>query len=129
MSIAAYVVRPDSLAASHDRVTLRVGLPWYRSLPWAGVVDVELEIDGIALSSDEVTVDGQALSDLSSRRDYWHIQHRATILFPTESAPPVGSHANVIVRVHLRIPGPLLADGRPMPFTFEDRRDIVVAAI
>ncbi len=126
VSIAAYAVRPDSVVVTAETIEVHVGLPWYRSLPWAGVAGVELEIDGSPVEGAEATIDGYRPEELASREDYWHIQHRAVVVFPRGGAGTVSGPVPVVVRVHLRVPGPLLPDGSPMPFTFEDRRILAV---
>lgn len=122
MSTATYVLRPDSLEQRDGRLLLKVGLPWYRSLPWAGVADIRVSIDG--REAPVVAVDGRSLSALADREDYWHIQHRAEVLVDADA--PDG-RAEVELHVDLRIPGPTKPDGSPMDFAFELTRQVTVA--
>jgi hypothetical protein len=127
VSIATKAFQADSLTASARGVSLRVGLPWYRSLPWAGVTSIALEIDGVD-AGEPIAVDGTAVGELPSREDYWSIQRWATIQFPPMDAARPGSEVTARVRIDLRVPGPLLPDGSPMPFLFDETRDVVIGA-
>src|ERR671912_436666 len=94
MSIATYVVRPDSVAIRPGVVVLRIGLPWYRSLPWAGIAGIDIQVDGAPCDGASVTIDGWPLERIREREDYWHIQHRATVVagISASLAPGQSSH-------------------------------------
>jgi hypothetical protein len=126
VSIATKAFRADSVAVSGDGLQLRVGLPWYRSLPWAAVAGVELELDGVDVGP-AVAVDGVPVDRLPVREDYWSIQRWTQIDFDKPDGVQPGAMMSARVRIHLRVPGPLLSDGSPMPFAFDETRNVVIA--
>ncbi|BDZ44131.1 hypothetical protein [Naasia aerilata] len=122
MSTQAYVLRPDSLRADERQVTLVVGLPWYRALPWAGVADVRVTLDGRPV--EVVSVDGRDLGALQDDPGYWGIQRRAEVVLDASAR---GASVAVGVHVDLLIPGPTKPDGSPMDFAFETERRLTAA--
>lgn len=118
VSIATKVLRADGLTVDRSTAVLRIGLPWYRSLPWASVADVAVNIDGIDLGVPS-SIDGSRPDQLTERSDYWSIHQWADVRFDSSAIPVAGEKVSVRLRVDLRIPGPLAADGGPMPYRFE----------
>lgn len=49
-------LREDALSAAPDGFELRVGLPWIRSLPLAGISGLSVEIDNQPVADDDLTV-------------------------------------------------------------------------
>lgn len=126
VTISTKAIPADAVAASATSIRLKIGLPWYRSLPWAGVESVTLDLDGTPLG-EPASIDGVTLEGLDSREDYWFIQRWAVAEFANPLALRPGIEVDARVRVRLRIPGPLLPDGSPMPFVFDETRRVVVA--
>lgn len=126
MTISTKAIPAEAVAASTNGVFLKIGLPWYRSLPWAGVDGVALDIDG-ASAGEPLSIDGWTPQDLIGREDYWSIQRWAVVEFANPSDVRPGTEVDARVRVRLRIPGPLLPDGSPMPYLFDETRRVVVA--
>ncbi|WP_431794944.1 hypothetical protein [Microbacterium enclense] len=118
MSIATKVLRTDGLTVDGSTAMLRIGLPWYRSLPWASVAGVAVNIDGTDLGVPS-SIDGSRPDQLKERSDYWSIHQWADVRFDSSAIPVAGDEVSVRLRVDLRIPGPLSADGGPMPYRFE----------
>ena len=111
-------LRDDALHTTADGYTLRLSLPWIRSLPLAALVGPEVQIDGRStpamVALGERRVDAADLSDESA---WWHIQDRVA-LHLTDAASP-GIH-EVSVSFGLEIP---YLDGGPdgplrLPFFF-----------
>ena len=90
---------------------LRVGLPWYRSLPLSAVLGLELRLDGepvtgLRLRLPSGPVDVAELADPGTAS--WFVQDRAVL----EWAGPAPSSAlpEVVLRIRLQLPN-LLGPG------------------
>lgn len=67
----------DALIATETGLTLRVSLPWIRSMPLAAVTDLSVSVDGEGVSVDAV-LEGRRLpsEELSRATGWWFIQDR-----------------------------------------------------
>lgn len=126
MSIARYVLRSDSVAVDRDGVEAEVGLPWYRSLPWASLAAVALTVDGREVDLSRATIDGYRLDELDAREDYWHTQYRPRLRVDGADIGRAGDRCDLELSMRLLIPGPLLADGTPMPFEFSVSGEVIL---
>lgn len=118
VSIATKVLRTDGVTVTPDRIRVRVGLPWYRSLPWAGVDDIRVSLDDIPLG-DPIAIDSRPPASRGTRQDYWSIQDWADVDFAPTPGIRAGCDVLARIRIALRIPGPLAPDGSPMLFAFD----------
>ncbi|WP_136587624.1 hypothetical protein [Microbacterium hydrothermale] len=125
MTMATKLLHRDAVSMDDTSVRVTLGLPWYRSIPWAGVASLAVEVDGRDLGPVS-RIDGRDASRLSQRGDYWSIQRWAELQFALAPWLRVGVPAVVRARIGLRIPGPLQADGSPLPVDFEAERLVVV---
>lgn len=75
-------LRDDALSVDGDRVVVRVGLPWIRSLPLACVSGFTVAIDGEPLADLRIGV-GERVLDIHELRDeggWWYIQDRLSLI-------------------------------------------------
>lgn len=77
-------LRDDALSSTPDGFTLRLGLPWIRSLPLASLQDLTVSIDGepagpLALELDGRTIDAAAVAEEDG---WWFLQDRLTMRGP-----------------------------------------------
>lgn len=108
-------LRDDALRSTERGFELRVGLPWIRSLPLAGLGELTVAVDGHPLGDGELRV---ALGDrrvapgsLAEHRDiWWYLQDRLVVAGARWLAP--GPHS---VAVDFRIVVPYLPAGPDAP--------------
>lgn len=100
MTVSA--LRDDALRTADGRTRVRVSLPWIRSLPLAGLIDLALEIDGIrrqpVVALGDRRVEPAALPDEDA---WWYIQDRVVLEIAEPTSP--GIH-DVSVSFRLEIP-------------------------
>ncbi|MFA7938404.1 DUF6379 domain-containing protein [Klebsiella oxytoca] len=105
---------PDTAVLSRRKkdglteASLRLRLPWYRSLPISCITGIDLSIDGHAIQSDSLTISFgdiyHSLSETSLLTDVsWFVLDQATVKFPVTSDLSPGAH-NVSLSLALRIP-------------------------
>lgn len=126
MSISRYVLRSDAVFVDSDGVDIEIGLPWYRSLPWASLSEMGLSVDGREIDLATASIDGCGRDDLGAREDYWHTQYRPALRVVGADIGRPGDRCSIELAMRLLIPGPLLADGSPMPYEFTTSRDVVL---
>lgn len=124
MGTADYILRADSVRSHPDGAAIAVGLPWYRSLPWASVAGVTVELDGEP--APVISIDGVPLDRLVDREDYWFLQHRAEVVVRLDEPLDV-PETNVVLGLDLRITGPTKPDGSPMEYKSVLERRLEVA--
>jgi hypothetical protein len=108
-------LREDALSSVPDGFELRVGLPWIRSLPLAGVIQLRVVVDERPLAESEIRVvlgrrriTPDQLTDEVDR--WWFLQDRLVIAGGAVLAP--GHHE---VAVDLRVLVPYLSAGPGVP--------------
>lgn len=126
MSISRYVLRSDAVAVGPEGVDVEIGLPWYRSLPWASLAAVSLTVGGREVDLSRARIDGCRLDELDAREDYWHTQYRPKIHVDGAHVGRPGDPRVIELSMRLLIPGPLLADGSPMPYDFSTSAEVVL---
>lgn len=117
----------DALTRTDTGVTLRIALPWIRSLPLAAVTDVELRIDDEEIVNPAVILGDRriALTDLSRETGWWFVQDRLPL--HVDRVLAAGIHA---VQLSFRLAVPYLQvrpDG-PLILPFHFARDLVATA-
>jgi hypothetical protein len=119
-------LRDDALAIASEGFELRVGLPWIRSMPLSSVSAVAVEIDGVPVATDDLTVllGSRAVSGpaLQEERGWWFIQDR--LVLAGGRTLPSGVHT-VSVSFQLLVPYLQARPGSPLvlPFHLEARLD------
>ncbi len=88
--------------------SLRIRLPWYRSLPISCLVGIDLSVDGAVLPREALSISlGDAFHTLEEaarlHEVQWFVLDEAILRFSTESSFPVGKH-DVGISILLRIP-------------------------
>ncbi|MEV6638114.1 DUF6379 domain-containing protein [Actinoplanes sp. NPDC051470] len=119
-------LRDDALSSTERGFELRVGLPWIRSLPLAGLSELTVVVDGQTLEDGEL---GVALGErhvtpgsLAEDRDtWWYLQDRLVVAGPRRLAP--GRHA---VSVDFRIVVPYLPGGPDAPLVLPTHLEAVL---
>ncbi len=123
-------LRHDALRSSPRGFTLRIGLPWSRSLPLSCVLDLGVRLDGRELTSEELVIvlGGRSvpLAQLPvTDTAWWFLQDRLVVHGPS---PVTGGSAHHVA-VHLRLMVPYLRAGDgPAVLPFVLTRDLVVDA-
>lgn len=126
MSAGYYVLRPDSLTVDDRAIEIRLGLPWYRGLPWCALTRLQISIDGRPIGDGRVKVDGLAVDELSQRDSYWPLTHRARVrLSVPDGLVQRGQSLDLAVTGTLAIPSPVSPDGSPMRVEFESSQRLL----
>lgn len=123
-------LRHDALRTRPGGFTLRIGLPWTRSLPLSCVLDLRIRLDDRELAAEDLEIVlGERSSPLSRLRTadttWWFPQDRLAVNGPG----PVTRGAVHHVAVHLRLMLPHLSAGEGpavLPFVLE--QDLVADA-
>ncbi|MCM0616825.1 DUF6379 domain-containing protein [Paenarthrobacter sp. TYUT067] len=110
MTFQAQLLQPTSVQRTINGYSISLGLPWYRSLPWSCVQDIEVSIDSVIwpFSSLDVVIDGRVwrADELAKRWDsYWYVQDR--VLVRLYGGPDISS-ADVRVSMALLLPNVLI---------------------
>lgn len=104
-------LRDDALHPLPDGGTVRLSLPWIRSLPLAGLIEPEVRIDGqpapVTIALGDRRVDP---GDLAAETTWWHVQDRVALRLPDAVDP--GIHE---VSVSFRLEVPYLEGGPDGP--------------
>ncbi|MEI3868711.1 hypothetical protein V6S02_16635 [Microbacterium sp. CCNWLW134] len=121
------ILRDDALRSTDDGFSLRVSLPWIRSLPVWSAGGWELSVDGdpVAVSAVGVGDRRVAPSALAFERGWWFVQDRLRLEGRRMLAP--GAHA---VTLGFRLIVPYLdagADG-PLSLPFASARTLLLDA-
>jgi hypothetical protein len=120
-------LRDDALSSTSDGFSLRLSLPWIRSLPLASLDSLEVVIDGdpvrpIGIALRERIVEPSALSE---ERAWWFLQDRLAILGGRILRP--GAH-EVSVTFSLMIPYLQAGPDGPLTLPFHIGRALVLDA-
>lgn len=94
MSLTDQFLRADSLTVQPGSTTLNLGLPWFRSLPWAAITDAQIEIDDHSFNASQIQVQTPAgylpFTVVNQRDRYqrttdeWFVQDRHNFQVPVE---------------------------------------------
>jgi hypothetical protein len=99
-------LREDALGVDPSGFSLRVGLPWMRSLPLSCVLQLTVTIADMLMANEDlrVRVGGQdrTLTDLAGLDQWWFLQDRLVITGPVEVQP--GHEYEVVVSMQLLLP-------------------------
>lgn len=120
------VLLDDALSATAGGFSLRVSLPWIRSMPLASVTNVAVAIDGepVAVSA---AVDGRTLTsaELAGAPDWWFIQDRLELR--GERLLASGTH-DVSLSFTLLVPYLQAGPTAPLALPFHAERPLVLGA-
>lgn len=120
-------LRDDALGSAEDGFTLRLGLPWIRSLPLASLTDLVARIDGSDI--DPITIDlaGRRIppAALAAEPGWWFVQDRLEIHGPESLSP--GAH-DVSIAFRLVIPYLQTGPDGPLTLPFRISRTLTVDA-
>lgn len=96
-------LRDDALATTETGFSVRVGLPWIRSMPLACVREPAVTIDGELIEGLRISVGGTLLhaEQLLGETGWWFAQDRVVLVGERELAP--GTH-DVVVTFRLLVP-------------------------
>ena len=117
-------LREDALTTLPGGFELRLGLPWIRSMPLASISGVAVQVDGIRVPQEDVSVvlgaRRVAADALEQEPGWWFIQDR--LVLRGKGRLHGGTHA-VAVDFRLLVPYLQAAPGRPLvlPFHLEAR--------
>lgn len=123
-------LRADALVDDGASATLRLSLPWIRSLPLAAVSDVEVHIDGAPVQGIRAALGARVIpvDELVLEAGWWFVQDRLALQL--NRALTAGTHS---VRLAFRLAIPYLQVGPDgplvLPFRFERELDTVAPGL
>ena len=103
-------LRDDALATTATGFSVRVGLPWIRSMPLACVREPAVTVDGVAVDGLRIAVGDNLLDadQLIAETGWWFAQDRVVRVGEGELAP--GPH-EVVVTFRMLVPYLLAGPG------------------
>jgi hypothetical protein len=119
MAMTDQVLLADSLTSNSTTTTLSLGLPWFRSLPWGAVANLQVGIDDLVFDSSQIHVQPEpngswvALDTLAGDSREWFVQDRKE--FQIQAPTPTGSHS---VRATFQLVMPNLMVNPTQPISF-----------
>jgi len=117
-------LREDALDVGPDGFSLRVGLPWMRSLPLSCVLQLAVRIDEEPVRDADLSVrigeQARALVDLPRSDQWWFLQDRLVVTGPVEVQR--GQEYDVAVSMQLLLPYLSAGPGKPAVLPFNLRR-------
>lgn len=113
MSLA--ILLDDALRCDGEGLSLRVSLPWIRSLPLASLHDLHVTIDGEAVP----------LPELVPSPTWWFVQDRVVVRSSARLEP---GHHDVVVGFKLLIPNMGAGPGQPLILPFAAARRLELDA-
>ncbi len=120
-------LREDALRSDGAAFTLRLSLPWIRSLPIASLTAPTIVIDGRPAGPLHIVLGDRAVpvDELSTLPDWWYVQDRVVL----RGEMPVGPGAHEVA-VSFRLVIPYLPGGPDAPLTlpFQAGRTLVTDA-
>jgi hypothetical protein len=112
-------LREDALTITTEGFELRVGLPWIRSMPLSSISALAVEIDGVPVAEEglSVLVGGRSVSAeaLAAEPGWWFIQDRLVLAGSRALHPGVHS---VAVEFQLLVPYLQARPGSPLVLPF-----------
>jgi hypothetical protein len=130
MPFASGLIRDDSLTIDADGAQLKLDLrlPWMRSLPWASIRAIAIEVGDRPIDPDSIAwtygEHSGELDDIAAASDYWVIGAPLSARFAALDQTAPDGPIEVVARVDLAvpyIPGP---HGGPLPLPIVQRRGI-----
>jgi hypothetical protein len=120
-------LRDDALSSSANGATVRLSLPWIRSLPLSSVDSLQLSIDGNEVDSLTVALGDRrvAPADLERERGWWFLQDRLVLVCGRRLRP--GSH-DISVSFRLVIPYLQMGPDGPLVLPFQIERSLILDA-
>jgi len=121
------VLRDDALSSTADGFALRLGLPWIRSLPLAGLEALEAVVDGEPVDRLGIALGDRLLEPtaLSQEGTWWFLQDRVVLRGVRMLRP--GVH-DVSVSFRLMIPYLQVGPDGPLTLPFRIDRSLVLDA-
>ena len=121
------VLRDDALSSTADGFALRLGLPWIRSLPLAGLEALEAVVDGEPVDRLGIALGDRLLEPtaISQERTWWFLQDRVVLRGVRMLRP--GVH-DVSVSFRLMIPYLQVGPDGPLTLPFRIDRSLVLDA-
>ncbi|WP_424467385.1 hypothetical protein [Pseudoclavibacter helvolus] len=113
MSLA--ILLDDALHSEEDGFSLRVSLPWIRSLPLSSLHELRVTVDDVAVE----------LPERAPSPTWWFVQDRIVVRSTAKLTP--GEH-NVVVAFKLLIPNMGAAPGQPLILPFAAARRLELDA-
>ncbi|MCW4385895.1 DUF6379 domain-containing protein [Salinibacterium sp. SYSU T00001] len=82
--MALIALRDDALSSTPEGFTLRLALPWIRSMPLASVHELSLTLDGTAVTQLRVNFGGREVeaAALAEETGWWFLQDRLLLTGP-----------------------------------------------
>jgi sugar phosphate isomerase/epimerase len=108
----------DSLRTHPEGLTLKLDIPWYRSLWLSSVTSLSLSIDGEPVADERLSfeLDGTryALADLPQQSEtLWFLQDHPMLVVQRDAVAAVGETHDVVLAGELRLPYMQIAPGGP----------------
>lgn len=121
------ILRDDALSSTDDGFTLRICLPWIRSLPVWSLSSLELSVDGEPVDVAAVRIGDRrvAPSALAFERGWWFVQDRIRLEGRRVLAP--GEHA-VAVAFRLIVPYLDVGGDGPLSLPFSAAQSLLLDA-
>lgn len=123
-----FALRDDALCTADDGFTLRLGLPWIRSLPLASLVELAVTVDDEPVDQLVIAIDGRLIeaSDLTDETGWWFLQHRLSLHGRLALSP--GAH-DVVVSFRLVVPYLQISPNGPLVLPFRIARSLTPDAV
>jgi hypothetical protein len=124
-----HVLVSSQVSIQSGRAKIDIGLPWFRNLPYSSILDFSLELDGSAITSNEIElyVEGKywKIAELAQFTEQsWFLQDRATIEFPAPAN--LGESVDCTVNLLLLIPNMFMGPDKPLEIPAQVRQQIPV---
>lgn len=108
---------------------MRVGLPWYRAMPYSSIVQLSLTVDGVPaeglqLEAADGWADVPSLATMTGRS--WFLQDRRRLRW--HATAELGEQAAVVLRVGLHLPNLVGPTGGSVQVQQEVRGEVPVRA-
>lgn len=127
MTLTEHALRGALLSAGAPS-RLVTGLPWYRSMPLAAVLALDLEVDGTPVAGIRLRLDDRCVpvEALALERGSWFLQDRHALEW--DAPVPVVGIAEVVLRMRLQLPNLLGPGGAGVQVLQEVRAAVPVEA-
>lgn len=119
-------LRDDALASTSTGFSVRVSLPWIRSMPIACVRSLAVSVDGQPVDGLRIAIGGALLraDELIEQTGWWFAQDR--IVLVGEGALARGAH-DIVVTFRLMVPYLLAGPGgAPLELPMRVARELVL---
>jgi hypothetical protein len=104
MTLTEHALRGSVLVSGREH-RLEIGLPWYRSMPFSSIVEIDVRVDDTPVAPVQLGLDDEwlpvdALSRLRER--YWFVQDRHRLRWRHDHS--VAATADVAIRMRMHLP-------------------------